>query len=69
MIMPIHQQVYLDETAEQALQHLMHLTGLGMSETLKNSLLLLQQQMNVKPSLVAKPFDIYKQLELGEGGY
>ena len=27
------------------------------------------EEMNIKPTLVAKPFDIYKQLELGEGGY
>ena len=66
--MPIHQQVYLDEAAEQALQQVMHLTGLSMSETLKNGLVLLQQQMNIKPPPVAKPFDIYQQLELGEGG-
>jgi hypothetical protein len=69
VIMATYQQVYLDEEAEQALLMIMRIANLNMSETLKQSLLLLQQHFNIHKSDAVKPFDIYKQLDLGEGGY
>ena len=66
--MAIHQKVYLDEEAEQILQTLMQ-AGFEVSEALKKGLVLLQQQMNITSKPTIKPFDIYKQLDLGEGGY
>jgi hypothetical protein len=66
--MATHQQIYLDEEAEQTLQTIMQ-TGLNISEALKKGLLLLQQQLNVTSRTTTKPFDIYTQLDLGEGGY
>jgi hypothetical protein len=69
IIMATHQQIYLDEEAEQTLQTILQ-TGLDISDALKKGLLLLQQQINVvSPTPTIKPFDIYAQLDLGEGGY
>jgi hypothetical protein len=66
--MATHQQIYLDEEAEQTLQTIMQ-TGLNISDALKKGLLLLQQKLNVEQTPTIKPFDIYQQLDLGEGGY
>ncbi len=65
--MAIYQQVFLDKEAEQALQAVMQMAKLNLSEALKEGLVLLQQHLNQTSE--SKPFDIYKQLDLGEGGY
>jgi len=69
--MAIHQQVCLDDEAEQALQAIMLIAKLNMSEVLKQGLVLLQEQLkfNVRQSPTVKPSAIYKKLDLGKGGY
>ncbi|MEN8220085.1 MAG: hypothetical protein ABFS56_27795 [Pseudomonadota bacterium] len=67
--MAIYQQVFLDKEAEQALQVVMQAAKLNLSEAVKQGLILLQQHLNLSQTPTSKPFDIYKQLDLGEGGY
>lgn len=67
--MATYQQFFLDEEAEQALQAVMQLANLSQSDALKQGLILLQQHLNINQPPAIKPFDIYKQLDLGEGGY
>ncbi len=58
VIMPAYQQVFLDEEAEQALQEVMQIAKLNMSDALKQGLVLLQQHLNINHTPVTKPFDI-----------
>ena len=67
--MATYQQVFLDEEAEQALQAIRQMAKLNLSDALKQGLVLLQQHLNISQTQAIKPFDIYKQLDLGEGGY
>ncbi len=67
--MAMYQQVYLDDEAEQALHAIMRSAKLNLSDTLKQSLIFLQQQLNIHQTPTVKPFDIYEQLDLGEGNY
>jgi len=68
--MKTYQQVLLDEEAELALKTVMQITKLSQSDALKQGLVLLQEHLkNISQTLAVKPFDIYKQLDLGEGGY
>ena len=69
LLIAIYQQVFLDEEAEQALQAVMQIARLNMPDALKQGLVLLQQHLNISHIPAIKPFDIYKQLNLGEGGY
>jgi hypothetical protein len=60
-------RVRLDEEAERALAHIRKTTGLQIFEALKRGLLTLQERVDHKSSRT--PYDVYRQLELGAGGY
>jgi hypothetical protein len=60
--------VRLDEEAEKVLDEVRAATGLPISEALKAGLRSLQQQLqNSEPE--RSSYDIYRQLDLGPGGY
>lgn len=59
--------VRLDEEAEKTLERLRALTGLSISEVLKEGLTALEIQARQRAK--RKPYDIYCELDLGEGGY
>jgi hypothetical protein len=59
--------VRLDEEAEGALAEIREATGLPISEALKRGLSSLRDQ--VRRGVDRRPFDVYKQLDLGPGGY
>jgi hypothetical protein len=59
--------VRLDDEAEKTLERLRNITGLSISEVLKRGLsayeaVAMQQSKR-------RPYDIFRQLDLGEGGY
>jgi hypothetical protein len=69
-MMTIPQTIGLDVETEQLLQVVIQLTGLSPSEALKQGLILLQQRFKNQTGLpTVRPFEIYQQLDLGEGGY
>ena len=59
--------VRLDEEAESALQEVREATGLPISEALKRGLRVLQDQ--VRGGVERTPYEVYRQLDLGPGGY
>jgi antitoxin component of RelBE/YafQ-DinJ toxin-antitoxin module len=59
--------VRLDDEAEAMLAHVCKSTGLGISEALKRGLQTLLEQVNLESSRI--PYDVYRQLDLGPGGY
>jgi hypothetical protein len=59
--------VRLDEAAERTLADIRKATGLPISEALKQGLRSLQEHM--KHESRRTPFDVYRELDLGEGGY
>jgi hypothetical protein len=59
--------VRLDDEAEKALQEVQAATGLPISEALKRGLRCVQEQVRLEAART--PFDIYKELDLGPGGY
>jgi hypothetical protein len=59
--------VRLDEEAEKALQEVQDATGLPISEALKRGLRSLQEQ--VRREAGRTPYDVYRALDLGAGGY
>jgi len=59
--------VRLDEEAEKALQEVRAATGLPISEALKRGLRSLQQQVRLEAGRT--PYDVYRELDLGPGGY
>ena len=60
--------VRLDEEAEKVLDEVREATGLPISEALKAGLRSLQHQLkNSEPA--RSPYDIYRELDLGPGGY
>ncbi len=67
--MTTYQQFFLDEEAEQALEAIMQMAKLSRADALKQGLILLQKHLKINQNTVIKPFDIYKELDLGEGGY
>lgn len=67
--MTTYQQFFLDEEAEQALQAIMQMGQLSRSDALKQGLILLQKHLKINQTSAIKPFEIYKELDLGEGGY
>jgi hypothetical protein len=67
--MTTYQQFFLDEEAEQALQAIMQMAKLSRADALKQSLILLQKHLKINQTPAIKPFEIYKELDLGEGGY
>lgn len=59
--------VRLDDETEQALQRLRNITGLSISEVLKLGLTAFDGQALEQAK--RKPYDIYRELDLGPGGY
>ena len=59
--------VRLDEEAERALKEIQEATGLPISEALKRGLRSLQEQ--VRHQAGRRPYDVYKEIDLGPGGY
>ncbi len=59
--------VRLDDEAEKTLERLRKITGLSISEVLKHGLSAYERQALEQENL--KPYDIYRELDLGEGGY
>ena len=66
--MATHQQVHLDDEAEHALQAVMSIAQLNISDALKQGLVLLQERLNKNQS-PTNSYDIYKELDLGSGVY
>ena len=59
--------VRLDAEAEKALREVQTTTGLPISEALKRGLRALQAQ--VRREAARTPYDVYRELDLGGGGY
>jgi hypothetical protein len=59
--------VRLDIEAEKALQEVRAATGLPISEALKRGLRSLREQ--VRQEAGRTPYDVYRELDLGPGGY
>jgi hypothetical protein len=59
--------VRLDDEAEAALEQIRDATGLPISEALKQGLRALRQR--VVQDTARTPYDVYRQLDLGPGGY
>ena len=59
--------VRLDDEAEGALAEIREATGLPISEALKRGLSSLRDQ--VRRGVNRRPYDVYKELDLGPGGY
>lgn len=64
--MPIR-TVRLDDEAETNLRQIREATGLPISEALKQGLQSLKRQ--IQDSSPQSPYDLYRQLDLGPGGY
>lgn len=58
--------VRLDDEAEKSLQRLRNLTGLSISEVLKRGLSAYESE--ALSTAARRPFDLYRELDLGEGG-
>jgi hypothetical protein len=59
--------VRLDDEAEATLQQIRAATGMPISEALKQGLQALKQR--VQDDSRHSPYDIYRRLDLGPGGY
>ena len=59
--------VRLDNEAEAALQQIRDATGLPISEALKRGLRSLQER--ARQEATRTPYDVYRTLDLGPGGY
>ncbi len=59
--------VRLDEETEKALEQIVKVTGLSVSAAMKKGLLVLRNEVTQEAQRV--PYDIYKELDLGPGGY
>lgn len=59
--------VRLDEDTEEVLEQLVKGTGLSSSAVLKQGLLVLRDHLAAHPQRT--PYEIYKELDLGPGGY
>jgi hypothetical protein len=59
--------VRLDDEAEAALEQIRHATGMPISEALKQGLRSLRAR--VLQDAARTPYDLYRQLDLGPGGY
>ena len=59
--------VRLDDEAEAVLQQIRDVTGLPISEALKQGLQSLKQRVVEESG--RKPYDLFRQLDLGPGGY
>ena len=59
--------VRLDDETEAALRQIREATGLPISEVLKRGLRHFQRRVEAEAQ--HRPYDIYRQLDLGPGGY
>ena len=59
--------VRLDAETEKALAEIVSVTGLSVSAAMKKGLLVLRRDMAQEAHRV--PYDVYKDLDLGPGGY
>ena len=59
--------VRLDDEAEAALDEIRRATGLPISEALKQGLRTLRERIGQEAERT--PYDVYRQLDLGPGGY
>lgn len=59
--------VRLDEETEQTLEEIQRATGLSISEVLKRGLLAFHEE--ITRTAATTPFEIYRELDLGPGGY
>ena len=59
--------VRLDAEAEEALEEIRAVTGLPISEALKRGLRSLQEQVRLESART--PYDVYREIDLGPGGY
>lgn len=59
--------VRLDDEAEAALRRITEATGLPISQALKRGLRSLEAELTRESK--RKPYDVYKELDLGPGGY
>lgn len=59
--------VRLDSKTEKALARLTRMTGLNISEVIKRGISSLENEAAVAET--RRPWDIYRQLDLGPGGY
>jgi Mlc titration factor MtfA (ptsG expression regulator) len=59
--------VRLDEEAEKVLAQIVTVTGLSVSAAMKKGLQVLRNDVVAEARRV--PYDIYKELDLGPGGY
>lgn len=59
--------VRLDDEAEAALRQIRQATGLPISAALKRGLHELQRRLSLESA--STPYDIYRQIALGPGGY
>ncbi len=59
--------VRLDDETEKALEQIVAVTGASVSAAIKKGLLVLRSEIAREARRV--PYDIYKELDLGPGGY
>jgi hypothetical protein len=59
--------VRLDEETEHVLDQIVQMTGMSISAAFKKGLLALRQEVAAEAQRA--PYDIYKKLDLGPGGY
>ena len=59
--------VRLDDETERTLARLTRMTGLTISEILKQGVAALEEQ--ARQSQARRPYDIYRELDLGAGGH
>ncbi len=59
--------VRLDDETEKALEQIVAVTGASVSAAMKKGLLVLRSEIAREARRV--PYDIYKELDLGPGGY
>jgi hypothetical protein len=57
----------MDDDAERLLSRIVQTTGLSISATFKEGLKVLQNELGKTRN--GSPYDIYKELNLGPGGY
>ena len=60
-------RIIFDEESERALAQVIRMTGWSVSVVLKRGVLALQDRIEQIPEL--PPFEIYRRLDLGPGGY
>jgi hypothetical protein len=59
--------VRLDDDTEKVLAEIVRVTGLSISAAMKRGLLALRTEVTREAQ--RRPYDVYKELDLGPGGY